>query len=381
MESVYKNLVPYSTEHSEEKKLLYAEHKQFRFMIGGDVDYVVRAKYLLNDVIVSDYFLDRELIPGFRAYLESKGYITSVRQSFKDKNKDKDDLGKHSIPGYKLKHPGFTFTYKGNTYDHCLFHEPDRNSDSFVLSNPNYRLRVPFTIPGMSAGINQARVRVIDDDIYAWLKENDFIMVEYGKTLYGRRTVPEVKLNVPKLLEKGRLGKVIAKYGVIGKNVIGEDHVLLACMMPEMIKVRQEYDDKLRKASFDVEFAEENGSDADYKEKEKALYKLQKEYDEAFINAANTIFSKFNNGVPFVERFHVNVANLESVKKGQVYKFPEDSALAGWCLPIKDGFIEDDNKDKTKCFIAIPVGEPCILVNGNDKKKVSFKRLLVALQK
>ena len=385
----FASIQPFSVKHEEEKKMIYVERKRMVFLLGGDADYVVRTKYLLNDTIIRDYYLEREKILEFRKYLEKKGQHTTLHRM----PKDVSEIKKETAVEGNMKHPGFSLQYNGNKYDHCLIYEPTKELNSFVISTANKKLKIAFTLPGTMGYMAQSRVRIIDPEIYEWLKENNLIQAEFGSSLYGKRAVPEVKLNISKMMEKGRLGKLSAKEEIFGKKETGEDHILLAYMLPEIIKARIPFEEKIQKAEFDLLFAEGSDSPADIKKCQKALDAILAEQDEALFEAMKEIYARRCPDAVFVRRYCITSSYLQNCKyfveveegkkeerDGYWYNFADNTAYAGWHLIVDKEFVEPIPGEEQKQYLLLERSNKIMIYKEDTQKSVSLQRIISALR-
>ena len=388
-ENEFASIQPHNVRHEEEKKMIYVERKKLVFLLGGDVDYVVRTKYLLNDTVIRDYYLEREKIPAFRKYLEKKGQKTTLHRM----PKDVGEIKKQNATESNLKHPGFTLQYKGNKYDHCLVYEPTKDSNSFIICTTNKRFKVAFTLPGTMGFMAQSRVRVIDSEIYKWLKENDLIQAEYEKSLYGKKEVPEVKLNISKMMEKGRLGKLSAKEEIFGKKETGEDHILLAYMLPEVIKARIPFEDKIREADFKLSYAEEFGNEEEIKKYQEVLNSLLNERDKALLGAIKEVYVKRCEGAVFVRRYCITSKYLQECKyivedkegkkeekDGYNYSFATDTALAGWHIIIDRELVEPIPNEEYRHYLLLEKANEVKIYKDDIQQVVPLEQVVSALR-
>ena len=368
----FSKIRPVDMLHDTEKVPVYAEHKITRYMSGGDCAYIMRVKYFLSGLVRYEYMVDKEILPEFRKYLEEQGMKTSLRAAAKVPPNRRALRPRTGVPN-----PGFSFYYNGVVYSQCLVCGPDKFSDSYYICNPNYRLRITFTVPGDK----HTKARITDTHVYDWLENNGYIRKYYGTEEYEGTKYPVVNFDAERLLCKGRMAVLYGKKEVLDDISICEERFLYNEMSQGLFWVQQKYSDKLNLLRHNVSLLQDEDQ-ALYNKAAKELQKLEREYSRDIHIAVRKMYMAKHPGVLFVKRFFVNkedVIHISEAEKSFTYRFPATSTLAGDEITLSLKFLECPQKQGMPWSIALAEDVSHTVLRNGKKTKVMFNKLVEGL--
>ena len=364
----FKDIRPSNISNDVVETPIYVEHKRTRYSYGGDCAYILRVKYFVHGMCCYEYMIDKEILPDFRKYLEKEGFHTSLRENPANLQKRKALRPRTGFPN-----PGFAFPYNGVLYSQCLACEPDKTVPCYYICNPNYRLRIGFTVPGDTA----SRARITDEEVYAWLKEFGYILKELGEEEYNGKMVPVVKFDAARLTRKGRMALLFAKKELKDDFAIREESFLYNLMSFAFYDINRKYKDKIELMRFKYGMLSDENPAAAAKLK-KELTKLETIYHNEEDKVIRGLYIKANPDSVFVKRFFVDREDVIVDEENNIfsYRFKKDSALDGYILELPLKFLERPKTEGRPWSIALEEGKSQTLraVNGKDSK-ATFKKL------
>lgn len=369
----FTKILPIDMVHDTDKVPVYAEHKATRYMSGGDCAYIMRVKYFLSGLVRYEYMIDKEILPEFRKYLEEQGMKTTLRAAAKVPPNRRALRPRTGVPN-----PGFSFYYNGVVYSQCLVCGPDKSMDAYYICNPNYRLRIMFTVPGDK----YTKARITDTHVYDWLENNGYIKKYYGTAEYEGQEYPVVNFDADRLLRKGRMAVLYAKKEVVEDVSISEERFLYNDMLQGLFWVKEKYGDSINLLRHKASLLQ----DEDPVKYDKVLLELQrveKNYDKDVDIAVREMYTAKHPGVLFVRRFFVDRNDIISISeetKHFTYRFPVGSTLAGDELSLALKYLEIPKKEGAPCSIALAEGVYHRVHRDGKEIKVSFNKLVEGLR-